>query len=712
MSDIFLTRDFSKTATELASTRMIGLSPTNANADYTTIAYAFNQYYYAALNVYESGVSKNGSVAYAAGDVLKIERLEGIIRYYKNGVLFYTSATPSTSALLIDASFYTEAAGVQYLRTSFIKKTSTVMRNFDYDHAGRLLKTWHSLNGATPVILSQNEYNELGQLITKKLHATTDPLVGKSGVVSGVDNIVSNAYNNEKAMIAGTSVTLQTGFTVPPGKNFTARTQLTSWNGSNLTPANGSFAQVVNYKYNIRGWLTKINNSDVSTGTAGDPRDLFGMELFYNNVDGGITNGGAFNGNISAVKWSKDQSLGTKKENAYTYNYDLMNRITGATFKEKSGSWGLATSSGFSESGYTYDLNGNIKSLQRYDKRGSTAPLDDMVYYYGTTTTNPTSNKLLKVVDNGDAFGGFVDGTNGGDDYTYDDNGNMITDQNKGITTAIAYNHLNLPQTVSKGGNSVSYLYDASGRKLSQVTTFYGSQKQVDYSGEFQYENDVMQFVGHEEGRVVLASTENVFTDDATVVNNFTAVNATLSAVTQNGAEKYVKATITDASGRPGVFPVGGTTPVTGGERYKVRVRGYRTKGTAAICCSNPAFLLVQASGTDLTWGEASLPDGSVSATTESWTERIVTIPAGATTLQAGVGYDNAHVATGETIYINDFEITKLTTNTVPEYQYNLKDHLGNVRVSFTTKADFKTTTAAAVDGSNLLLLNYDFVPQ
>jgi hypothetical protein len=74
----------------------------------------------------------------------------------------------------------------------------TVARTFNYDHAGRLLKTFHSVNGATPVLLAQNEYNEIGQLIDKKLHSTN--------------------------------------------------------NGT-------SFKQSIDYRYNIRGWLTFMNNS-------------------------------------------------------------------------------------------------------------------------------------------------------------------------------------------------------------------------------------------------------------------------------------------------------------------------------------------------------------------------------------------------------------------------------------------------------------------
>jgi hypothetical protein len=45
--------------------------------------------------------------------------------------------------------------------------------------------------------------------------------------------------------------------------------------------------QSIDYRYNIRGWLTHINNSDLGTlptvDTANEKPDVFGMELRYNN---------------------------------------------------------------------------------------------------------------------------------------------------------------------------------------------------------------------------------------------------------------------------------------------------------------------------------------------------------------------------------------------------------------------------------------------
>ncbi|MCH7415703.1 hypothetical protein MM213_19540 [Belliella sp. R4-6] len=49
----------------------------------------------------------------------------------------------------------------------------------------------------------------------------------------------------------------------------------------------------------------------------------------------------------------------------------------------------------------------------------------------------------------------------------------------------------------------IEYTYDASGGKLSQKTVDGGTTKVSDYVGGFVYEDDNLQFLQHDEGRVV-----------------------------------------------------------------------------------------------------------------------------------------------------------------------------------------------------------------
>lgn len=88
----------------------------------------------------------------------------------------------------------------------------------------------------------------------------------------------------------------------------------------------------MDYRYNIQGWLTSINNAalNVNAATNDDINDYFGMNLAdYETL--GTGNSAAFNGNISGIQWSVNQGQGTLKAMAYNFSYDAMNRLTAAT---------------------------------------------------------------------------------------------------------------------------------------------------------------------------------------------------------------------------------------------------------------------------------------------------------------------------------------------------------------------------------------------
>jgi hypothetical protein len=98
-------------ATETDKYRAIGLSQVDAEiADPDAIGLNGIQYawYMAAggvLQVTEFGVSKFVT-SYVTGDILRIARTDGVVRYRKNGVLLYTSVAETTEPLYIDTAFY------------------------------------------------------------------------------------------------------------------------------------------------------------------------------------------------------------------------------------------------------------------------------------------------------------------------------------------------------------------------------------------------------------------------------------------------------------------------------------------------------------------------------------------------------------------------------------------------------------------------------
>jgi RHS repeat-associated protein len=388
-----------------------------------------------------------------------------------------------------------------------------------------------------------------------------------------------------------------------------------------------------------------------------------------------------YNGNISGVKWSKDLGLSDKKMQAYSYSYDAMNRLSTSNHKLQTApaNWTVGL---FDENILSYDLNGNILDLQRTGQgKTAGARIDNLTYNYGSGTT--ASNKLVYVRDNTtdptDRSKGFADVT--ATDYTYDANGNMLTDLNKNIT-AITYNYLNLPLGVTRGANSVGYTYDASGRKLMQTVT---GGKKTYYSGEFVYENDVLQYVSHDEGRIAIADETVVFRYGFDEVNTtiVPATATTQTAVTING-EKYVQFRHTDTQSGQGPYEMGGAFIVQAGERYKYRVKGYRT---------HKEGYLRMVLGSTVVMG----PSVMSGASSEGWVEMTVTVPTGVTTLTVGVSWPLA--SNDNVFFLNEFELIKLSSN-APEYQYNLKDHLGNVRLSFTTRDEIDKFTATFEDNT------------
>ncbi len=597
-----------------------GMSDVNTNNSNATLD--FNWYLSGTVaRPYQNASATGSNITVFPGDILRIERVNGKIYWKRNGVIVFPTATvvTSTTLLMADVALYNNGSTISKVRLSptfstFAATPQTITQRFVYDHGGRMLETWHRMNSDPEILIAKNVYNELGQLVDKNLHST---------------------------------------------------------NGT-------QFRQNVDYRYNIRGWLSRINNSDL-TIEEGETKDYFGMNLFYNS-SAGTSNSSLYNGNISAMKWSNSLGVNTIKENAYNFSYDPLNRLLAANHQQ-SAVPGVWTAGLYDENGFTYDQNGNIKTLQRRGDNG--VQIDNLVYNYGTTP----SNKLVYVSDNTvnttDKLKGFKDGNTGTNDFTYDVNGNMLLDRNKGITSNIVYNHLNLPELVTRStNNNVRYLYDATGAKRGQVVTMGNSQKLTEYVGPWVFENGEAQFVSHAEGRVALSSTTEIYShsfDDATGIT--ATAGATLLPETLNG-EKYLK--VTGASGSSlaskGVNPIGGPFTVTAGDRYKLRVKGYRNAQSVNLFVKGVS---------NLVWPGANLPATPIN---ESWAEDTFVIPAGVTSITIGVLW-NSTATTGDYFYLNDLELIKLNTST-PEYQYNLKDHLGNVRLTFTSKDEVEANTA------------------
>lgn len=217
----------------------------------------------------------------------------------------------------------------------------------------------------------------------------------------------------------------------------------------------GNNIQEIDYTYNIRGWMTSINNP-TTLGTK-----LFAYEIRYNNPKDNAIAPARFNGNIAEVDWIS--STGVLKR--YGYQYDNVNRLLAGIYQEANTA--PATITHDNDEIITYDLNGNIKTLNRFTKgRVSAIQIDRLVYTY---ENNNQSNRLESIHDNPGATPNISGYPGGGQIITYDANGNMETMPDKGIVDKITYNFLNLPTMISQRGNTSTFLYRADGVKLKKT---------------------------------------------------------------------------------------------------------------------------------------------------------------------------------------------------------------------------------------------------
>ncbi len=99
------------------------------------------------------------------------------IQYYdsKNRVV-YTYAEEYPAGTTQTWTEYNFVGWVMKRKTKqvFASRTTTVLDSNQYDHAGRLLRTWQSVNAAPKTQVVEYAYNELGQLVKKNVHKKPD----------------------------------------------------------------------------------------------------------------------------------------------------------------------------------------------------------------------------------------------------------------------------------------------------------------------------------------------------------------------------------------------------------------------------------------------------------------------------------------------------------------------------------------------------------
>lgn len=440
---------------------------------------------------------------------------DGVITDYSTSGLDFTGVAVQTKVLKVTGTGTTN--------------TNTVLTSMSYDHMHRISAIDQTYNNSGAVIhIASYNYNELGQLVKKNLQP------GSNQAAANVTLDGSNSINSGGTLnvVATNQIILTPNFSAVAGSAFSAV----------ITP---NALQSIDFRYNIRGQLTSINNSKLNDdsgtlNTNDNSNDLLGMQFLYDQIDGNLGNTPWFNGKLSAVKWmTRDVNGVLTNERSYKYNYDAVDRYSASTYAERSPTATAAFNinpNGFDEYNISYDDGGNISGLKRNASTigASTPPVEFDNLTYGYDSNNP--NQLKTVTDGtGSNYTGYgfrnISGTTTGT-YIYDPaSGNLTTDPYKSLI--IAYNILNRTDkiTLTSGtGQYINYTYNAAGQ-LIRKQQYNNSviQTSTDYIDGFVYINGVISYFGMPEGRVRNTATGSAVTLKTEYIINDQQGNARIS---------------------------------------------------------------------------------------------------------------------------------------------------------------------------------------
>ena len=427
--------------------------------------------------------STNGQFPSGQAPVADALRTTGLVTRTQTRVLGVAENDAKQAAWLTTTTFYDERARPVQVQTTNARKGLDLLTT-QLDFTGKVVQSVASHQGPShdPVQVAEFfTYDHTGRLLT------TRQLLPGEAHPALLDSVSYNEIGQAMRKTLGT----------------------------------GRLKQEVDYTYNIRGWLTSLNNPYQP-----NKEDLFNLSLHYER---GFTKGyEQYNGNLTGQTWRGRDGV----QRAYGYVYDPLNRLlqgdfvarnTTSSLTPMAGAW-QAEEDNYRLSFVSYDDNGNILTLRRrgllhnatHASSKQYGAVDNLTYAY-------QGNRLLSVDDqvsgnqlprpknyNGaptSLAGDFQEaGVQLGQEYLYDANGNLTQDKNKGIT-GIVYNHLNLPRQIHFGqvGDSIVFRYAASGQKVAKLVYQTGKAipQRTDYLGPYQYEQDSLKFFPHAEGRVL-----------------------------------------------------------------------------------------------------------------------------------------------------------------------------------------------------------------
>lgn len=292
-----------------------------------------------------------------------------------------------------------------------------------YDHAGRLLQKYHTINNNSETLVSQQTYNEIDQVNVKTLGSSTQTInytYNIRGWLRGINETLSGndlfsmklSYESPHANVS--AVACRNG-------NISS----IEWNKT------GAPKSVYGFQYDALNRMTQAKYGEGPTATSNP--DRYNEILTYN-----------LNGDISTLKrWGKNggtppaPTFGQIDDLTFSYTSSGAVRLSGVSDISSPG-FGFTMTSGTSQA-YTYDFNGNLTG------RTNTP--------YNTITYNHLNLPHT------------ISGTGGTISNVYDAAGKKWQSTVGGITTTYFGD-------VEYEGNAIKAIYHPDGRILKNGSTY------------------------------------------------------------------------------------------------------------------------------------------------------------------------------------------------------------------------------------------------
>ncbi len=223
-----------------------------------------------------------------------------------------------------------------------------------------------------------------------------------------------------------------------------------------------------NYAYTVQGWIKQMQAEAFSYTLGYNEKDY--TSIGSSNVLAtpiatvGSTSKGLYNGNIASMTSKTPKMTEIPNQPAVLqqqYSYDQLNRITASNTPGAGNAYSTS---------YSYDANGNIKTLARYD--GGGAKFDELSYNYETKTKGylRTTNQLRWVDDAPTISATTADiEDQATDNYSYDAIGNLVKDNQEEIAKiewTVSGKVRRVLRTATSAKPDLEFEYDASGQRI------------------------------------------------------------------------------------------------------------------------------------------------------------------------------------------------------------------------------------------------------